>query len=132
VPKYKVHRGSFSLKINGVKPPTIYHRGEVFESPRTDLEAKNNRPGAPIRIEKVSDATPLTAVKPGIRSRKERKEQETEAPKAAPQMPANEVADTYDAMTVEQLRSHAAAEEIPLGAAKTKAEIIAALRSANV
>jgi hypothetical protein len=36
--------------------------------------------------------------------------------------------DTYDEMTVDELKAHAASEEIPLGSAKSKKDIIAILR----
>lgn len=124
MPRYKVHRGTVSLKVNGDRVPTIFHKGEVFESPRTDLAS---RPGTPVRVELVPDGTPLTPAKPGIRARRDRKAQEAEPVK--PKMPANEVTDTYESMTVADLQRHAAAEEISLGAAKSKAEIIAALRA---
>lgn len=128
MPKFRVLRGTFSMKVNGQRPPVIYQKGEVFETARTDLLARNNPPGGKPRLEPVPDSTPVTPAKPGIRARSARKAQEAE-PARPPASPPD--ADTYDSMTVEQLRAHAAAEEITLGAAKTKAEIIAALRAAN-
>lgn len=46
----------------------------------------------------------------------------------APHTAFNPKEDTFDAMTVEELKSYAASEEIDLGKAKTKAEIIAVVR----
>ena len=46
----------------------------------------------------------------------------------APVTAFNAKEDTFDAMTVEELKQHAANEEIDLGKAKTKAEILSVIR----
>lgn len=119
--RFRVLRGSLSQKEPGSRVPTIYNRGEVFQTSR-NLEIQNI-PGAPPRFEQVPITTPLTVKTPGIRGKVSSGESEL------PSSPQSQPSDTLDTMSIEDLRKHAAAEEIDLRGAKTKADIINVIRA---
>lgn len=94
--------------------PVIYARNDVVES-ETDL-CKLNAGMATKKFERVDDSTPLT-----------------NPDAAGKSVPSPETVDpnedTFNEMTVAELRQFAEQEEIDLGKARTKDEIIAVLRS---
>lgn len=98
---FRLNRGRHSEGRNEDGSPKVYVRGDIIES-TTDLE-KHNTKGAPQKF---------TRVRPGTKP--EQTPQETER-------------EDFERMTVSQLKQLAADEEIDLGEAKTKQEIINAL-----
>ncbi len=114
----------------------------------TDLCKRFNTPGFPGKFEQVPDnvkpskpvvvtggdaapkapkARPFSA--PQGYELEEKNETAPKADKESEEEEGGTGEDTYDSMTVAQLREHAAEEEIPLHGATTKADIIKALRS---
>ena len=91
-----------------------YNPGDPVEAD-SDLCKKFNTPGDLPRFERLPDDAPLTATP-------------TLAPTESVAAPAE---DTLDSMTVEELREWAASEEIDVRGAKTKEQLVKAIRAAT-
>lgn len=121
--KFKLLRGTHheAKWDKSVKPPVdrgrTYHAGDVIET-NFDLTTLNGGDPQTVKFEKVDDATPATAV-----------DAVPVEIKSSVNTNAAAVDDTLDAMTVNELKEMAAEEEIDLGSAKSKAEILSVLRS---
>jgi hypothetical protein len=91
--------------------------------PLTKKPPSNTRHGKPITTGKINpdEVDAEIAAMTGSRS---------PGKKQAAEKPASAEGDTYDSMTIDELKKFAESEEIPLGNAATKAQIIAAIRAA--
>jgi hypothetical protein len=98
----------------------MYKQGDIVET-KSDLCAKFNSVGS-VKFERIeTENAQLPLSKPV-----------TQAPGGSVKTatPAANPIDTFEAMSVEELKKHAEQEEINLGKAATKPEIIKVLRSA--
>ncbi len=131
--RYRLLAGKHAQKEEnpqtGQKENKIYKRGDVFES-KHDLLKFNAGPGA-MKFEKVEDTQPAKAAgttrPPATPSR--------EAVHGTPEPPPrnmNEFLAALDKMSEKDLRALAAEEEIDLKGAKTKDDILKAIRTATV
>lgn len=108
--KFRVLRGQHTESEKTDGTPRVYSRGDVLES-KTDLLRHNSRAGE-AKFERVGDDAETTS-DTGIASCDQRS------------------SNTLDDMTVEELRTLAAEEEIDLSESKTKRHIIAAILAAH-
>ena len=114
MPKFKLLSGRHTEndptgKIDPVTklPVSVtYKAGDVFAS-KSDLDKRFNQPPMSIKFERIH-----------------------ETPVAAAQQAA--ISDTLDAMTVEELKAYAESEELSLGKAKTREEMVKVLRAALI
>jgi hypothetical protein len=119
-------------------PPKQFHAGDIIDS-KSQLDVKFNQPGA-VKYERLDDMGRSFSETPGrkpdeslrdyyLRMADEAGKLEGVAGGQSDEQDDEDITDTYDAMTMKELRSHAAAEEISLGDAGTKADIIQLLRT---
>lgn len=101
---------------NRLRTPKIYRAGDVFDSV-CDL-SKQNSPGC-IKFRKVDPSTPLS----NPYDTPAKVKGSSEAP-INPNLSVDDRRQTYETMTVDALRRHAAEEEIDLGDATKKSDII--------
>ncbi len=100
---------------------TIYHKGSVFES-TIELDKEFNTDPAKPKFTRVDNSVPLTYNTPTSKT------DTAPTPKVETNESSTNKDDTLSSMTVEELRQYALSEEIDLGKAKTKAEILAIIR----
>lgn len=94
----------------------IYKKGDLFTT-HVDMEARFNRPGFPPKYRRVEGVLPSQKL--------------GSLPNVPQNIPPAQThgMDTLEGMTVEELRKYAAEEEIDLGPAKTKAQILEAIKA---
>lgn len=116
-PQPQIGGGSFKILAGQhVADGKVYHKGEVVES-TVDLE-KTQGANKYKRVSGTPATEPETPAEPS-----------TETPVTEPS--GMDSADTLDAMTVADLKELAADEEIDLGGAHLKADIIAAIQKSR-
>ena len=116
MPKFRILAGKYH------EDRRFWTSGQVFETSTNPL--KLNTPGMK-RFERVDDTT---TVDPGTLYADEVTRQSVEAGVADTPAAKASVADTLAEMTVQELRTFAASEEIDLGSAKTKEQILDIIR----
>lgn len=117
MPTYEVIEGRHSEGRGRTRK--VYKRGDRVTTP-VDLEKKLNRPGYPPKFRRVDGVLPSQKLGPPNPG--------DPYPTQLPP-PQTHGMDTLEAMTVEELRKYAAEEEIDLGPAKTKADILKAIKA---
>lgn len=126
MPVYKLLAGLHShSKIPGKNKAHIYRKGDVFRSP-TELEHLNQPPHS-VKFARLPDNTVVPEESAGVESSSPSSEESAQISKTQPNLST----DTLDTMSVEELRRLAAEEEISLDGAKTKAQIIEAIRKVD-
>lgn len=105
---------------------TVYVKGDVFDSDKDLLRENRSNPDKD-RFELVSSDTPMHYNGCPL-TRKEQKEGKTTTPTVVNPTAAE---DTFSSMTLDELKKFAQAEDINLGKAKSKDEVLAVIRAAT-
>jgi hypothetical protein len=108
---------------------TVYVKGDVFDSDK-DLLKENRATPDKDRFELVSSDTPMHYAGCPL-TRKEQKEGKTLTTTPSTVVNPSAAEDTFSSMTLDELKKFAQAEDINLGKAKSKDEVLAVIRAAT-
>lgn len=120
MPTYEVLAGRHSEGRGRTRK--IYKKGDLVTT-HVDMEARFNRPGFPPKYRRVEGVLPSQKLG-GLPKTGD----SYPVPQNLPPAQTHGM-DTLEGLTVEELRKYAAEEEIDLGPAKTKAQILEAIKA---